>query len=95
MDERQLLWNRYSLHIEMYQKYLDTVLKLNLFYYGITGAIISFYFSNNANGLTTELALLLPLMITTNQSIIKVIWPIVNQSIKPKAQTMKLSLCRI
>jgi hypothetical protein len=64
MDERQLLWNRYSLHIEMYQKYLDAVLKLNLFYYGITGAIVSFYFSNNSNGLTTEFALLLPILVS-------------------------------
>jgi hypothetical protein len=62
MEEKQLLWNRYSIHIELYQKYMDIVLKINLFYYGITGALLSFYFSNNGNNSTIEYGLILPIL---------------------------------
>jgi hypothetical protein len=62
MEEKQLLWNRYSIHIDLYQKYMDIVLKINLFYYGITGALLSFYFSNNGNNSTIEYGLILPIL---------------------------------
>jgi hypothetical protein len=95
MDERQLLWNRYSLHIEMYQKYLDTVVKLNLFYYGITGAIISFYFTNKANGLTTEYALLLPIFVSVLLILFflfgAISYRVVKQDIKLLTDELKLS----
>ena len=61
MDDKQLAWNRYAMHIDLYQKYMDIVLKINLFYYGITGALLSFYFSADGNGKTIEYALLLPI----------------------------------
>ncbi|MCG9786826.1 hypothetical protein L1D61_06660 [Vibrio mediterranei] len=61
MDEKELLWKRYELNVNNYTKYLDFVLRLNLFYYGITGAIVSFYFSHNANGSVMEYSLLLPI----------------------------------
>ncbi len=61
MDEKQLLWNRYEMHIDLYKKYMDIVLKINLFYYGITGALLSFYFTKNGNGSTIEYSLLLPI----------------------------------
>jgi len=63
MNERQLLWNRYSMHIDAYHKYMDIVVKLNLFYYGITGAILSFYFSKAEVGSAyVKLSLLLPVL---------------------------------
>jgi hypothetical protein len=62
MEDKQLLWNRYSMHIDLYQKYLDVAIKLNLFYYGITGAILSFYFSQKSNNTISELALVLPIL---------------------------------
>lgn len=46
MDDRELLWKQYQLNIELYRTYLDLALKLNLFYYAITGAIVSFYFAH-------------------------------------------------
>ena len=61
MDERQLLWNRYAMHVEAYHKYLDIVVKLNLFYYGITGAILSFYFTKASGNQYIEYSLLLPI----------------------------------
>jgi len=62
MDDKQLLWNRYNLHIELYIKYMDMLLKLGLFYYGITGALLSFYFKNGGNGTMLEYSLLLPIL---------------------------------
>jgi hypothetical protein len=62
MGDKQLLWNRYAMHIDLYQKYLDVAIKLNLFYYGITGAILSFYFSQKSNNSITELALVFPIL---------------------------------
>ena len=39
------LWKQYHLHIDLYKHYLDLALKFNMFYYAVTGAILSFYFS--------------------------------------------------
>ena len=62
MDDKQILWNRYEMHIDLYKKYIDIVLKINLFYYGITGALLSFYFTKNGNGSAIEYSLLLPIL---------------------------------
>lgn len=62
MDDQDLLWKRYELSVSNYTKYLDFVLRLNLFYYGITGAIVSFYFSKSSNNEIIEYSLLLPII---------------------------------
>ncbi|HAV1379305.1 TPA: hypothetical protein JG804_004443 [Vibrio parahaemolyticus] len=61
MDKDQLNWNRYAMHIDLYKFYFDLIIKINIFYYGITGAILSFYLSSNANNTHLEYALLLPI----------------------------------
>ena len=43
---RELLWKQYELNVGLYRSYLELALKVNLFYYAITGAILSFYFSH-------------------------------------------------
>jgi len=47
MDRVELLFEHYKIHIELYKHYLELLIKFNLFYYAITGAILSFYFSNH------------------------------------------------
>jgi hypothetical protein len=59
VEESQLDWNRYITHIDLYKFYFDMMVKLNVFFYGITGAILSFYFSNKANNSELEYVLLL------------------------------------
>ncbi len=54
-----LLWKQYSLHIELYKFYLEIVIKLNLFYYAITGPMLSFYFSRSNESLL-KYSLILP-----------------------------------
>lgn len=47
MDKVELLFNHYKIHIELYKHYLELLIKFNLFYYAITGGILSFYFTNH------------------------------------------------
>lgn len=44
--DNQLLFEHYKIHIDLYKHYLELLIKFNLFYYAITGAILSFYFAN-------------------------------------------------
>lgn len=45
MDATEIKWNDFKLNVELHQAYLELALKFNLFYYAITGAILSFYFT--------------------------------------------------
>ncbi len=56
-------WENYKLHVDLYRSYLDLALKLNLFYYAITGAILSFYFSHQTDPLI-RYSLILPLVMS-------------------------------
>lgn len=49
MDHREILWRQYQQHIDTYKFYLEIVIKLVGFYFAISGAMLSFYFSNAAN----------------------------------------------
>ena len=44
----KVLWDQYSIFIELYKFYLTTIIKMNIFYYAITGAILSFYFIHSS-----------------------------------------------
>jgi hypothetical protein len=57
--EKELLWREYQLQVDLYKHYLELVIRVNVFYYAITGAILSFYFSRNDGG-TLRWSLLLP-----------------------------------
>lgn len=43
--DKDSLWKQYQLHVDLYKNYLELTLKFNVFYYAVTGAILSFYFS--------------------------------------------------
>lgn len=62
MNDRELLWRQYQLNVELYKGYLELVIKMNVFYYAVTGAILSFYFSNQND--LTKLSLVLPLLMS-------------------------------
>jgi hypothetical protein len=49
-SEVELLWRQYELQVELYKQYLDLVLRFNVFYYAITGGILSFFFSREQKG---------------------------------------------
>ena len=46
MDAQELKWNDFKQSVELHRSYLELAIKLNMFYYAITGAILSFYFTH-------------------------------------------------
>lgn len=46
MDQQEILWRQYSQTVELYKFYMDLMVKFNVFYYAVTGAILSFFFAN-------------------------------------------------
>jgi len=47
MDATDIKWNDFKQAVELHRSYLELAMKLNMFYYAITGAILSFYFTHN------------------------------------------------
>lgn len=62
MNDRELLWRQYQLNVDLYKGYLELVVKMNVFYYAVTGAILSFYFANHNE--LTQWSLVLPLLMS-------------------------------
>jgi hypothetical protein len=63
--DRDSLWKQYQLHIDLYKYYLDMVIKFNVFYYAVTGAILSFYFSKTEVSLI-RYSLLFPILLSVS-----------------------------
>ncbi len=63
MDDRELLWKQYNLNVDLYRSYLELVIKINIFYYAVTGAILSYYFAHSKEALV-KWSLLLPLVMS-------------------------------
>jgi len=62
---QDVLLKQYELHLELYKHYLELVLKFNIFYYAVTGAVLSFYFTNNVDvGVPRYLLLLFPILMS-------------------------------
>jgi hypothetical protein len=68
MDKLELKWNDYKMSVDLHRSYLDLVIKLNMFYYAITGAIMSFHFTNGGIEVS-KYALLLPLLLSIGFSV--------------------------
>ena len=59
----ELLWKQYALHVDLYKFYLDLTIKANVFYYAVTGAILSYYFQGASDGVA-RYALVLPIVMS-------------------------------
>ena len=46
MDSTEILWGQYKQNVDLYKFYMELIVKLNVFYYAVTGAIVSFFFAN-------------------------------------------------
>jgi hypothetical protein len=62
-DKKELLWRQYALHVDLYKFYMNVVIKINIFYYAITGGLLSYYFSNQDNPLL-KWSLILPIIMS-------------------------------
>lgn len=45
-SEKEILWRQLSQNIELYKFYMELVVKFNVLYYAVTGAIISFFLAH-------------------------------------------------
>lgn len=63
MDDRELLWRQYSTAIELFKHYLKLAVEFNVFYYGITGGVVSYYFAHEQETFMRN-ALLLPFVMS-------------------------------
>ena len=60
-EQAEILWKQYSLQVDLYKFYLDLVVKVNIFYYAITGSILTYYFSQPTSTVV-RYALVLPIV---------------------------------
>jgi hypothetical protein len=63
MDTTELKWNYFKMKVDLHRSYLDLAIKINMFYYAITGAILSFHFTN-ADVVSAKYGLYLPLFLS-------------------------------
>lgn len=67
---RETLLKQYQTHVNLYKHYLDLTLRVNIFYYAITGAILSFYFTKSHDNNIIRYSLLLPLLMSVFYAIL-------------------------
>jgi len=58
------LWKQYEVSVDLYKHYLKLVIELNVFYYAITGAIVSYYFAHRMEAPEVRFALILPILMS-------------------------------
>ena len=59
MDQQDLLWKQYELHVSLYKFYLELTLKVNAAFYAISGAVAS-YVLTHQTVVAAKAALLIP-----------------------------------
>lgn len=63
MEPIEILWGQYKQNIDLYKFYMELIVKFNVFYYAVTGAIVSFYFANQSIE-NIKYSLLLPILMS-------------------------------
>ena len=63
------LWEEYKLHIELYKFHVDAVVRVNVFLFAGTGAIVSYYIANRGIDFIW-VSLLLPLALSAGLAVI-------------------------
>lgn len=48
MDVNSIEWKDYEMSVDLHKSYLELAIRLNLFHYAITGAILSFHFAKES-----------------------------------------------
>ncbi len=62
-DPSDLLWKQYEVFVDLFKFYLDTALKCNIWYYTLTGAILTYYFKNENENTHLKYSLILPVIL--------------------------------
>ncbi|WP_291476539.1 hypothetical protein [Acidovorax sp.] len=64
MSNNEILWKQYQTNVELFKFYMDLVVKFNVFFYAVTGAIISFVLAQVEASAMLRWALALPLVMS-------------------------------
>ncbi|SRR6266481_4067590 len=62
--DTELLLKEFQLHVDLVKHYLDLVIKFNVFYYAVTGALLSYYFTNFKTETLVRWSLMLPIFMS-------------------------------
>lgn len=62
--DTELLLKEFEFHIDLVKHYLDLVIKFNVFYYAVTGALLSYYFTNSKSENLVRWSLVLPILLS-------------------------------
>lgn len=62
MDRSELLWRRFEMHVGLYKHYLELVLKVNIAFYAICGAIVTYVLAHRGDGVAHS-GLFVPLVL--------------------------------
>ncbi len=66
----EIRWRQYALYVDLYKFYFEIAIKYNVFYYGITGGLLSYYFSHPTG--PVKYALALPLVLSLGAGLVLV-----------------------
>ena len=62
--DTELLLKEFHLHVDLVKHYLDLVIKFNVFYYAVTGALLSYYFTKYETETLVSWSLILPILMS-------------------------------
>ena len=57
------LWKQYEIKVDLYKHYLKLTIEINVFYYAITGALLSYYLAHRTDP-AVRFALVLPMLMS-------------------------------
>ena len=60
--EETMLWERYKFYVDLYKFYFGTTLKINAFFLGVSGAILTYYFAHSTNE-NIHFSLMFPILV--------------------------------
>lgn len=73
------LWKQYEISVDLYKHYLKLAIEINVFYYAITGAIVSYYFAHRMEAPEIRFALMLPILMSVLLTLFFVYGSIMNR----------------
>jgi len=62
LDGNNLLWKQYVVFVDLFKFYMATTLKANIWFYSLTGAILTYFFKNAGDPLL-KYSLVLPMVL--------------------------------
>ena len=62
MDPHELLWRQYQQNVDLFRFYMDLTVKFNVFFYAVTGAIVSYVLANHNGSDIVQYAVILPIV---------------------------------